>query len=83
MVGCAAVQDVFMLFGDSITQGAWDIGLNGIGQRLNRESFLSFFSEEVYTFVCRCIRTKARCPESRAIGLQHEMEYSSVKTSAF
>lgn len=32
----ASVQDVFMLFGDSITQGAWEPGLNGFGQRLSR-----------------------------------------------
>ncbi|KAH9484034.1 GDSL esterase [Psilocybe cubensis] len=31
----AHVQDVFMLFGDSITQGAWEPGLNGFGQRLS------------------------------------------------
>jgi len=31
----ASVQDVFMLFGDSITQGAWEPGLNGFGQRLS------------------------------------------------
>jgi len=30
----APVQDVFMLFGDSITQGAWAPGDAGIGQRL-------------------------------------------------
>lgn len=33
----ANVQDVFMLFGDSITQGAWEPGLNGFGQRLSRK----------------------------------------------
>ena len=32
------VQDVFMLFGDSITQGGWEPGLNGLGQRLSRAS---------------------------------------------
>ena len=32
----ASVQDVFMLFGDSITQGAWEPGLDGFGQRLSR-----------------------------------------------
>ncbi|TFK42990.1 SGNH hydrolase-type esterase domain-containing protein [Crucibulum laeve] len=31
----AHVQDVFMLFGDSITQGAWEPGLNGFGERLS------------------------------------------------
>ena len=31
----ASVQDVFMLFGDSITQGGWEPGLNGFGQRLS------------------------------------------------
>ncbi|TFK27381.1 GDSL Lipase/Acylhydrolase [Coprinopsis marcescibilis] len=31
----AHVQDVFMLFGDSITQGAWEPGYTGIGQRLS------------------------------------------------
>ncbi|KAF6764774.1 GDSL Lipase/Acylhydrolase [Ephemerocybe angulata] len=31
----AYVQDVFMLFGDSITQGAWAPGDTGIGQRLS------------------------------------------------
>ncbi|KAJ3508749.1 hypothetical protein NLJ89_g5584 [Agrocybe chaxingu] len=30
----AHVLDVFMLFGDSITQGAWEPGRNGFGQRL-------------------------------------------------
>ncbi|KJA20244.1 hypothetical protein HYPSUDRAFT_203946 [Hypholoma sublateritium FD-334 SS-4] len=30
----APIQDVFMLFGDSITQGGWEPGLNGFGQRL-------------------------------------------------
>jgi hypothetical protein len=32
------VQDVFMLFGDSITQGGWEPGLNALGQRLSRAS---------------------------------------------
>ena len=32
----ASVQDVFMLFGDSITQGGWEPGVNGFGQRLSR-----------------------------------------------
>ncbi|KAF4615336.1 hypothetical protein D9613_003243 [Agrocybe pediades] len=31
----AYVQDVFMLFGDSITQGGWEPGVNGFGQRLS------------------------------------------------
>ena len=31
----ANVQDVFMLFGDSITQGAWEPELDGFGQRLS------------------------------------------------
>ncbi|KAJ2917246.1 hypothetical protein MD484_g3200, partial [Candolleomyces efflorescens] len=31
----AYVQDVFMLFGDSITQGAWEPGYEGFGQRLS------------------------------------------------
>ena len=31
--------DVCVLFGDSITQGSWDIDLNGVGQRFSRESF--------------------------------------------
>ena len=31
----ANVHDVFMLFGDSITQGGWEPGLNGFGQRLS------------------------------------------------
>jgi len=31
----ASVQDVFMLFGDSITQGAWEPDMNGFGQRLS------------------------------------------------
>ncbi|KAF9009422.1 SGNH hydrolase-type esterase domain-containing protein [Cyathus striatus] len=31
----AYVQDVFMLFGDSITQGAWEPGMNGFGERLS------------------------------------------------
>ncbi|EDR10954.1 uncharacterized protein LACBIDRAFT_315990 [Laccaria bicolor S238N-H82] len=31
----SSVQDVFMLFGDSITQGGWGPGLNGMGQRLS------------------------------------------------
>ncbi|KAF5330647.1 hypothetical protein D9619_006029 [Psilocybe cf. subviscida] len=31
----AYVQDVFMLFGDSITQGGWEPGLDGFGQRLS------------------------------------------------
>ncbi|KDR81822.1 hypothetical protein GALMADRAFT_135217 [Galerina marginata CBS 339.88] len=31
----AYVQDVFMLFGDSITQGAWEPDRNGFGQRLS------------------------------------------------
>jgi len=30
-----SVQDVFMLFGDSITQGGWEDGLNAFGQRLS------------------------------------------------
>ncbi|KAG6845178.1 hypothetical protein H0H87_012735 [Tephrocybe sp. NHM501043] len=30
----AAIQDVIMLFGDSITQGAWTPGLNGYGEQL-------------------------------------------------
>ena len=34
----ATVQDVFMLFGDSITQGAWEPGFTGLGQQLSRES---------------------------------------------
>ncbi|KAF8810141.1 SGNH hydrolase [Phlegmacium glaucopus] len=29
------VQDVFMLFGDSLTQGAWEPEINGFGQRLS------------------------------------------------
>ncbi|PPQ68938.1 hypothetical protein CVT25_009032 [Psilocybe cyanescens] len=36
----AHVQDVFMLFGDSITQGAWEPDRNGFGQRLSRMSRL-------------------------------------------
>jgi len=35
MARCGYVQDVFMLLGDSITQGAWDVDLNGVGQRLS------------------------------------------------
>lgn len=31
----ASVLDVFMLFGDSITQGGWQPGLDGFGQRLS------------------------------------------------
>ncbi|KAF8911148.1 SGNH hydrolase-type esterase domain-containing protein [Gymnopilus junonius] len=31
----ANLHDIFMLFGDSITQGAWEPGLNGFGQRLS------------------------------------------------
>ncbi|KAF8968372.1 SGNH hydrolase-type esterase domain-containing protein [Flammula alnicola] len=31
----AYVQDVFMVFGDSITQGGWEPDLNGFGQRLS------------------------------------------------
>ncbi|KDR81821.1 hypothetical protein GALMADRAFT_240048 [Galerina marginata CBS 339.88] len=31
----AYVQDVFMLFGDSITQGGWEPDRNGFGQRLS------------------------------------------------
>ncbi|KAF8162905.1 SGNH hydrolase-type esterase domain-containing protein [Crassisporium funariophilum] len=31
----ANIQDVFMLFGDSITQGGWEPDLNGFGQRLS------------------------------------------------
>ncbi|KAF9533476.1 SGNH hydrolase-type esterase domain-containing protein [Crepidotus variabilis] len=31
----AAVQDVFMLFGDSITQGGWEPDMNSFGQRLS------------------------------------------------
>ncbi|RDB24244.1 Isoamyl acetate-hydrolyzing esterase 1 [Hypsizygus marmoreus] len=31
----ASIQDVIMLFGDSITQGAWGPGMNGFGQRLS------------------------------------------------
>ncbi|PPQ99930.1 hypothetical protein CVT24_009565 [Panaeolus cyanescens] len=31
----AYVHDVFMLFGDSITQGAWEPGRNGFGQQLS------------------------------------------------
>jgi len=30
-------SDVFMLFGDSITQGAWEPNLNSFGQRLSRK----------------------------------------------
>ena len=33
----ASIQDVVMLFGDSITQGAWTPDFNGFGQRLTRE----------------------------------------------
>jgi len=29
--------DIFMLFGDSITQGAWEPNLDGFGQRLSRK----------------------------------------------
>ena len=31
----ANVQDVFLLFGDSITQGGWEPELNAFGQRLS------------------------------------------------
>ena len=31
-----SVQDIFMLFGDSITEGGWEHGLNAFGQRLSR-----------------------------------------------
>ncbi|PPQ68503.1 hypothetical protein CVT26_003442 [Gymnopilus dilepis] len=31
----ANIHDVFMLFGDSITEGAWAPGVNGFGQRLS------------------------------------------------
>ncbi|KXN82596.1 hypothetical protein AN958_02447 [Leucoagaricus sp. SymC.cos] len=34
-MAASVVQDMFMLFGDSITQGAWEPGLNGFGQRLS------------------------------------------------
>ncbi|KAF8638911.1 hypothetical protein AX17_001962 [Amanita inopinata Kibby_2008] len=34
MTGVANVQDVLMLFGDSITQGSFEPGFNGFGQRL-------------------------------------------------
>jgi lysophospholipase L1-like esterase len=36
----ANVQDVVFLFGDSITQGAWEENMNGFGQRLSREHFV-------------------------------------------
>jgi lysophospholipase L1-like esterase len=36
-MAAANIQDVIMLFGDSITQGAWEDGLDGFGQRLSRE----------------------------------------------
>ena len=35
------VQDVFMLFGDSITQGSWEPGVVGFGQRLSCSSPLA------------------------------------------
>jgi hypothetical protein len=35
------IQDVFMLFGDSLTQGAWEPGLDALGQKLSRESLES------------------------------------------
>ncbi|KAG5647150.1 hypothetical protein DXG03_001105 [Asterophora parasitica] len=34
----ANIQDVVMLFGDSITQGGWEPGLNGFGAQLSRLS---------------------------------------------
>ena len=43
----ASVQDVFMLFGDSITQGGWEPGLNGFGQRLSRTCCL-LYSKSVW-----------------------------------
>lgn len=33
----ATTQDVIMLFGDSLTQGGWEPGLEGFGERLSRE----------------------------------------------
>jgi hypothetical protein len=49
MARSAAVHDVFMLFGDSITQGAWDVGYNGVGQRLSREfAYLSGLADLKY-----------------------------------
>ena len=36
----AKVQDVFMLVGDSLTQGGWAPGDTGIGQRLARSYHL-------------------------------------------
>lgn len=33
----ATIQEAIMLFGDSITQGGWEPGLNGFGERLSRE----------------------------------------------
>lgn len=39
----ANVHDVIMLLGDSITQGGWEPDLNGFGQRLARQFFLSLF----------------------------------------
>lgn len=52
-----------MLFGDSITQGAWEPGLDPLGQRLSRESehdqnpFLGLSGDLAY----RCLCEKARC----------------------
>lgn len=51
MARSSSVQDVFMLFGDSITQGAWDVGFNGVGQRLSRESFFIFITLGSQVFV--------------------------------
>ena len=36
----AAIYDTVVLFGDSITQGAWDVG--GFGARLARTRFHSY-----------------------------------------
>ena len=47
----ANVHDVFMLVGDSLTQGGWAPGDTGIGQRLTRSYYLSCFVEIAWLII--------------------------------
>lgn len=55
----AAVQDAIMLFGDSITQGGWQPGLDGVGERLSREQYPHVISDTWVKLSSRCLRAKA------------------------
>lgn len=68
MAGVANVQGVFMIFGDSITQGSFEPEHRGFGLRLARMYLIKHIT---ITAIChdRCVCSKVRRPEQRALGV--------------